>query len=119
MTADTTVARGVARHDPGDPLEHAVIGRLVGNWHRRATVKRDEPDLDDLFEPDRPDYPERILPFHDHPTYLALAPEKRSELLTWAWIAYNRHTVTAEQEVANPAFALVMAGSSRRCTVRR
>jgi hypothetical protein len=34
----------------------------------------------------------------------------RSRLLSWAWIAYNRHTVLAEQRVANPAFALVMEG---------
>lgn len=34
----------------------------------------------------------------------------RSRLLSWAWIAYNRHTVLAEQRVANPAFALVMDG---------
>jgi hypothetical protein len=101
---------GLPAFDPNDPVEHAVIRRLVGNWHRRATVKRDEPDLDELFEPDRPDYPERILPFHDHPTYQALPPEVRTQLLSWAWIAYNRHTVTAEQRVANPAFALVMDG---------
>ncbi|MCQ4041299.1 diiron oxygenase [Streptantibioticus rubrisoli] len=114
VTADTlseaTYPPGVPRHDPSDPVEHAVITRLVGNWHRRATVKRDEPDLDELFDPERPDYPEGILPFHDHPTYQALDPDKRSELLSWAWIAYNRHTVMAEQKVANPAFALVMEG---------
>jgi hypothetical protein len=101
---------GAPRHNADDPIEHAVIRRLAGNWHRRATVKRDEPDLDELFDPDRPDYPEGILPFRDHPTYLALDPEKRSELLTWGWIAYNRHTIVAEQRVANPAFALVMEG---------
>lgn len=101
---------GVPRYDPDSPVENAVIRRLVGNWRRRATVKRDEPDLDELFEPGRPDYPEGILPFHDHPTYLALDPDKRAEVLSWAWIAYNRHTVTAEQRVANPAFALVMEG---------
>ncbi|WP_327261404.1 diiron oxygenase [Streptomyces sp. NBC_01232] len=101
---------GVPDFDPNDPVESAVIRRLVGNWHRRATVKRDEPDLDELFDPARADYPERILPFHDHPTYRALSPEKQSELLSWAWIAYNRHTVMAEQKVANPAFALVMEG---------
>ncbi|GAA1888985.1 AurF N-oxygenase family protein [Streptantibioticus ferralitis] len=109
-SSETTFPPGVPRHDPDDPVEHAVIRRLVGNWHRRATVKRDEPDLDELFELERPDYPEGILPFHDHPTYQALDPEKRSEVLSWAWIAYNRHTVMAEQKVANPAFALVMEG---------
>jgi hypothetical protein len=101
---------GIPTYDPSDPVENAVIRRLVGNWHRRATVKREEPDLDDLFEPERADYPEKILPFHDHPTWKALSPEKRSEVLSWAWIAYNRHTVMAEQKVANPAFALVMEG---------
>lgn len=101
---------GVPRHNPDDQVENAVIRRLVGNWHRRATVKRDEPDLDYLFELDRPDYPEAILPFHDHTTYQVLAPEEKYELLSWAWIAYNRHTIMAEQKVANPAFALVMEG---------
>ncbi|MFJ5832316.1 diiron oxygenase [Streptomyces sp. NPDC093089] len=101
---------GVPRHNPDDQIESAVIRRLVGNWQRRATVKRDEPNLDELFELDRPDYPERILPFRDHPTFQALAPEKKTQLLSWAWIAYNRHTIMAEQKVANPAFALVMEG---------
>lgn len=101
---------GVPRHNPDDQVESAVIRRLVGNWHRRATVKREEPDLDELFEPERPDYPEGILPFHDHPTYRLLDPARKSEILSWAWIAYNRHTIMAEQKVANPAFALVMEG---------
>ena len=90
--------------------ESAIISRLAGNWRRRATVKRDEPDLDALFDPNRPDYPERIVPFRDHPTWHRLPDELRSRLLSWAWIAYNRHTVLAEQRVANPAFALVMEG---------
>jgi alpha-N-dichloroacetyl-p-aminophenylserinol N-oxygenase len=93
-----------------DPVENAVISRLANNWSRRATVKRTEPSLDDLFEPARADYPEHILPFRDHPTYLALAPEMRAKVLAWAWIAYNRHTVIAEQRVANPAFGLVLQG---------
>ena len=44
------------------------------------------------------------------PTWQAMPDELRSRLLSWAWIAYNRHTVLAEQRVANPAFALVMEG---------
>jgi hypothetical protein len=101
---------GLPSFDPRDTAESAIISRLAGNWHRRATVKRDEPDLDALFDADRPDYPERIVPFRDHPTWQGLPDELRSRLLSWAWIAYNRHTVLAEQRVANPAFALVMEG---------
>jgi hypothetical protein len=101
---------GLPSFNPRDAAESAVISRLAGNWHRRATVKRTEPDIDALFDADRPDYPERILPFRDHPTWLGLPEDLRSRLLSWAWIAYNRHTVLAEQRVANPAFALVMEG---------
>jgi alpha-N-dichloroacetyl-p-aminophenylserinol N-oxygenase len=101
---------GLPSFDPRDTAESAIISRLAGNWRRRATVKRDEPDLDVLFDADRPDYPERIVPFRDHPTWQGLPDELRSRLLSWAWIAYNRHTVLAEQRVANPAFALVMDG---------
>jgi hypothetical protein len=101
---------GLPAFEPADPAESAIIDRLVGNWHRRATVKRDEPDLDALFEADRPDYPERLIPFHAHPTWQALPDHLRSKLTSWAWIAYNRNTVLAEQRVANPAFALVMEG---------
>lgn len=101
---------GLPPFDPADVAESAVIRRLAGNWRRRATVKRDEPDLDALFEADRADYPERIIPFRDHPTWQMLPEDVRSRLLSWAWIAYNRHTVLAEQRVANPAFALVMEG---------
>lgn len=53
--------------DPANPVENAVISRLAGNWYRRAAVKRPEPDLDDLFERDLPDYPESLLPFREHP----------------------------------------------------
>ena len=84
---------GLPSFDPRDVAESAVISRLAGNWHRRATVKRGEPDIDALFDADRP---ERIIPFRDHPTWQGLPDELRSRLLSWAWIAYTRHTVVAE-----------------------
>lgn len=97
--------------DPENPVENAVIRRLADNWHRRATVKRSEPDLDDLFEPDRPDYPEGLLPFRDHSTYQALDEETRAKLLAWAWIAFNKHISDTERYVVNPTFTLLTTGT--------
>ena len=37
---------GLPSFDPLDTAESAIILRLAGNWHRRATVKRGEPDID-------------------------------------------------------------------------
>jgi hypothetical protein len=101
---------GLPAFDPTDQVESAVIKRLAGNWQRRATVKRTEPRLEDLFDPARPDYPERIVPFAGHPVWEGLSAAVRGRVLSWAWLAYNRHTVLAEQRVANPAFALVVEG---------
>jgi alpha-N-dichloroacetyl-p-aminophenylserinol N-oxygenase len=101
---------GIPAFDPTDHAESAVIRRLSRNWQRRATVKREEPRLEDLFEDARPDYPERIVPFTGHPVWEGLPPAVRQRLLSWAWLAYNRHTVLAEQRVANPAFALIIEG---------
>ncbi|MET8505524.1 diiron oxygenase [Streptomyces sp. NPDC004787] len=113
--SDTAPAAGVVppelpAHDPADVTENAVIARLAGNWHRRAAVKREEPDLDTLYDVTRDDYPERILPFRDHPTFTALAPEDRTRLLSWAWVSYNRTTVLLEGQIVNPAFQLGLDG---------
>lgn len=97
-------------YDQADPVENAVITRLAKNWRRRATVKGAELDLDALYEPDRPDYPESMLPFHGHPTYQALSPARRTELLAWGMVAFNRDVMDIEQHVANPGFILLLNG---------
>jgi hypothetical protein len=99
--------RSLPVHDPHDLVENAVINRLAGNWARRASVKQREPDLDDLFEPDRPDYPDALLPFRDHPTYLALDEETRARLRAWGWVSFNKNIMDIEQRVVNPGFGLL------------
>ncbi|MFF0424939.1 diiron oxygenase [Streptomyces sp. NPDC004520] len=102
---------GLPAFDPDDPAENAVINRLVGNWHRRAAVKREEPDVYALFDPGRPDFREDMVPFRGHPVWERLSDETRSRLLSWGWVAYNRNTVLIEQRIANPAFELVIGGA--------
>ncbi|MFI9643461.1 diiron oxygenase [Micromonospora sp. NPDC051925] len=101
---------GIPPYDPRDPTENAIISRLVGNWHRRAAVKREEPDVYALFDPDRPDFRDDMIPFRSHPIWRTLSEEARSRLCSWGWVAYNRNTVLIEQRIANPAFELVIAG---------
>ncbi|NLU84733.1 diiron oxygenase [Rhodococcus sp. HNM0569] len=94
-------------HDPADPVENAVIRGLSRSWPRRAAVKKKEPDLDELFDPDRDDYPESLMPFRTHPRYDALDEERRARLRAWAWIAYNKSVVDIEQYVVNPGFGVI------------
>lgn len=92
------------KFDATDPVESAIVNRLAHNWARRATVKKTEPDLDDLFDTSLADYPESLLPFVEHPIYLALRPEQRERILAWAWIAFNKNVMDIEKYVVNPGF---------------
>ncbi|AOW92068.1 N-oxidase [Rhodococcus sp. WMMA185] len=94
-------------HDPTDPVESAVITRLVRNWGQRATVKKPEPDLDELFDRDKRDYPNELLPFADHDRFLGLTDDQQDQLRAWAWIAFNKNVMDIEQYVVNPGFDLV------------
>jgi alpha-N-dichloroacetyl-p-aminophenylserinol N-oxygenase len=99
-------------HDPTDPVETAVIRGLVRSWPRRATVRRDEPQLDgptmeELFDPQRTDFPEEMLPIRGHPRYEALDEAARRRINSWAWIAYNKNVMDIEQSVVSPGFGVL------------
>lgn len=94
-------------YDAEDPVESAVVRRLAGNWGNRATVKKAEPELDDLFEHDKHDFPEELMPFAEHDTYRNLPEITRRKLRAWGWIAFNKNVMDVEQHVVNPGFSLL------------
>ncbi|MFJ2116266.1 MULTISPECIES: diiron oxygenase [unclassified Streptomyces] len=100
--------RSLPEHDPNDPVESAILSRLAGNWDRRATVRRRDETLDDVFERDRPDFPVALLPFRNHPTYLGLDDEVKAKILAWGWVAFNKNVMDIEQCVVNPGFGLIV-----------
>lgn len=102
---------GLPAFDPNSDVENAIISRLSTNWHRRAAVKRAEPDLDDLFDLSRPDFREDMVPIRSHSIWGTLSEETQSRLLSWGWVSYNRNTVLIEQQIVNPAFETVLAGA--------
>lgn len=94
-------------HDPSDPVQSAVVTRLAGNWSRRATVKKVEPDLDDLFDHSKHDYPEALIPFAEHDVYRNLPETEKERIRAWGWIAFNKNVMDVEQHVVNPGFGLL------------
>ncbi|WP_089252678.1 AurF N-oxygenase family protein [Rhodococcoides kyotonense] len=94
-------------YDADDPVESAVVTRLAGNWGHRATVKKNEPDLNDLFDLTKHDFPEALIPFAEHDTYRDLSEARREKLRAWGWIAYNTNVMDVEQHVVNPGFSLL------------
>lgn len=99
-------APAVPAHDPADPLDSAVIRGLTRSWGQRAAVKKDEPDLDALFDPAARDFPRSLMPFAEHPRFTALDERQQARLEAWAWIAYNNSVIDIEQRVVNPGFGV-------------
>ncbi|MEV5506683.1 4-aminobenzoate N-oxygenase [Streptomyces orinoci] len=93
-------------------IDSATLSRLVRAWPRRAAVTSRSEILRDHaeFDPSIPDYPLGIVPFAEHPLFLAAAPEQRQRVLTGMWIGYNERVIATEQLIAEPAFGLVMRG---------
>jgi len=89
-------------------VDHQLIVRLNQAWTKRATVcAPDKAQVNEVFDPARPDYPECMVPFFHHPAFQALSDELKSSVVTWGWIGYNLRTVTAEEHVVNPALSVI------------
>jgi 4-aminobenzoate N-oxygenase len=93
-------------------VNYALVQRLAQSWQRRAAVRtRDfETGMDAEYDSDIPDYPVELLPFAQHPRFLAATPAQRQRILTEAWLVYNERVIVAEEYVANPALRKVMHG---------
>jgi hypothetical protein len=98
--------------DSEDHVGPNTLKRLVAAWPRRATVRTEMAGFMEpvAYRPDLPDYPTRLVPFAEHPSFMA-APEDRRQLVnTLAWQAYNARVIAAEEYVANPTFEMVAHG---------
>lgn len=66
-------------------VDHQLIVRLNQAWTKRATVcSPDKGQINEVFDPARPDYPECMVPFFHHPAFQALSEELKSSVVTWA-----------------------------------
>jgi len=79
----------------------ALLGRIAKGWGQRAQVKQRELNID--FDGSRPDFLERLLPFHLHPLYQALDERLKSRILSCGWLIYNEKTVSIELDIVSPS----------------
>jgi hypothetical protein len=93
-------------------VDLAAIRRIAASWPGRATVRHDLDRIEapETYDADVPDYPTRLMPFAEHPGYLALSPAQQRDISTMAWLVYNERVIAAEEHVANPTFAMIVHG---------
>jgi hypothetical protein len=114
---DTVPAAHAAPETRGGPAVEASIGpstlaRIAAAWPRRATIRTDMQKVAGFeeYEPDLLDYPVSLLPFAEHPEFLAASDEQRRRVNTLAWLAFNERVIAAEEFVANPTFEMLAHG---------
>ncbi len=105
----------LSRHHQPD-FERDLLTQLAGRWGRRAVIKQDELDLDGHYDPDLPDFPDRLVPVLGLPGAETLDEEARQQILAASWILYNAKTAAVEDEIVLPACRLLLAP---RIPVRR
>ncbi|GAB1542983.1 hypothetical protein NUACC21_56570 [Scytonema sp. NUACC21] len=93
-------------HQQEMSYSRALLEKMGGNWHKRAQVKqrieqKSQPEL--AFDETKDDFRRDLLPFKDHPDFLAAPLEMQKKILSLGWIAYNEKTIDIESKVITPA----------------
>lgn len=86
-----------------------VLTRIALAWERRAQVNRQHKLGTEFFDKDKNDFVLEQLPFFSHPHFLESAPHVQSQILSAAWLAYNRTTIDIETDIVNPVCAKIVA----------
>jgi 4-aminobenzoate N-oxygenase len=89
-----------------------TLRRLVAAWPSRATIRTDMNGVmaPPAYDHNLVDYPVCLLPFADHPDFLAASDEQRLVVNTMAWLAYNARVIATEEYIANPVFEKLAHG---------
>jgi hypothetical protein len=106
VSADPSGAEN--RSDLREFLE--VLGKMAASWPRRAAVKKEEPDVEALFDETLPDFLIDLIPFKEHPHFTSASEEMRQRVLSCGWLAYNEKTIAIETKVISPACMHVIQG---------
>lgn len=93
-------------------MENGLLNTLTKNWQFKSTIRSGKfsETPAELFDPELKDYPERLLPFIDHPEYKRLDERTKQDINSFSWIAWNKRVVDTEELIVSPALSLLLTG---------
>jgi hypothetical protein len=109
---ETSRAQDESAMPPSESHARGLLRRLAQGWERRARVKQPELDAETLFDERKDDFIPKLLPFDDHPAFLAAPEDMRKQILSCGWLAYNEKTVDIESKIVAPACHHIIAGDA-------
>lgn len=85
-----------------------VLNGLTNLWNNRAKVLEGDPSVALTFEPEKYDFKENLLPFHQHAAWLSADEEMKRKVLSYGWIIYNEKTIQIESKLIAPVCDLII-----------
>lgn len=82
---------------------HKILNQMATYWGDRATVKRQEFDINLVYDPAEDDFLDELIPLQKHPMFQRYYEEFRTPLLACGWLAYNEKTIDIESQIISPA----------------
>lgn len=93
-----------------ESVTRTLLTKLAYTWERRAQVKKDELNVDMLLDDSKDDFLPDLLPFKDHPDFIAAPESMKQKILSCGWLAYNEKTVDIESKIVTPACVHIIYG---------
>jgi hypothetical protein len=109
-SSDVTGETGVSPALAATLTPRKLLKKLSGTWGRRAQVKKDDLQIDMLFDEGKEDFRIDLLPFKDHPAFLKAPERMQKKALSCGWLAYNEKTVEIETKIVTPACVPIIYG---------
>jgi hypothetical protein len=89
-------------------IDAQVVANLSRAWPIRAAVCSASAELHvDNFDISKFDYPTTSIPFFNHPLFQQTDIKSKHLVAAWAWMGYNKRTITTEDYIVNPALQYI------------
>jgi len=98
------------RPAPNSSNRTTLFERLSATWEGRAQVRSFRWDTAPAWDDTKDDFLPEILPFCNHPAFVAASAEDRARCLAAAWLAWNENQVGFELGIVIPACVRLMQG---------
>ncbi|MFT5421274.1 MAG: hypothetical protein ACI9D5_002029 [Candidatus Endobugula sp.] len=85
-----------------------VLNGLTNLWNKRAKVLDGDPSVELAFDPEKDDFKESLLPFHQHAAWLSADEDMKRKVLSYGWIIYNEKTIQIESKLIAPVCDLLI-----------
>jgi hypothetical protein len=85
-----------------DSHSRLLLSKFTSTWEKRAQVRNYVMPDELMYETEKPDFLEALIPIKNCQAYRALSDIKKNNILSYGWLAYNAKTIAIESKIISP-----------------